>query len=540
MTLRVTAGRTSVTVQDDAVAHTDEALGRLTYDGVPAALMAKNASLWGPDATGRAAGRLGWVDAPETSRRLLPELTEAADRFADLDHVVLAGTGGSARAAELIAGAGGADLTVLDGTDPHEVRRALDDRLDRTVLVVSSKSGRTLEADVLRRIFERAFQAAGADPADRIVVVTDPGSPLEATAKETGYRVVLSDPEVNGRFAALSASGLLPAALCGVDVERWLDEAAAILPALRLPYDNPGLTLGAALGAAASRGRDKLVIADGGSGIPGLAGWVEQLVAAATGKDGKGIVPVVVEDPAAPRARPGGDLLSLTLGGRTAGAGLAVAGPLGAQIALWQFAVAVAARVVGVDPFDEPALRESRAAAASLLRGSEDGAAPTLIAGEPALVDGDVEVHGAAELFHGVKDLRGALDAVIRAVPDRGHLAVVAHLDRVGDAAAERLRPLLARRLRGAPVGFGWGARSLHSTGQAHKDGPPGGVVLQLTGAARADVPVPGRPYGLTALQLAQAFGDLRTLRSRGRTAVRLHLRDRAAGLAQLGSALGD
>lgn len=537
MTLRVTAGRVSVTVQGDAVEHTDKALDRLKYDGVPAALMAKNASLWGPDAA--AAGRLGWVDAPETSRRLLPELAGVAGRFAGLDRVVLAGMGGSIRGAEVIAEAHGADLTVLDTVDPHEVRRVLEDRLDRTVLVVSGKSGRTVETDGLRRIFERAFRVSGADPAERIVMVTDPGSPLETIAKETGYQVVLSDPEVTGRFGALSASGLLPVALCGMDVERLLDEASAILPALGLPYDNPGLTLGAALGAAVSQGRDKLIIADGGSGVPGLAGWVEQLVATTTGKDGRGLVPVIVEDPAAPGFGQDGDRWSLALGGQAGDAGLTVAGPLAAQLPLWEYAMAVAARIIGVDPFDEPALREAQGAVAALLRGSEDGDAPTLILGEPVLVDGHVEVHGPGELFRGAKDLRGALDAVIRAVPDGGHLAVVAHLDRLGDAAAAHLRPLLARRSP-APVSFGWGSRTLHSTGQVHKEGPAGGVVLQITGAVEEDVEVPGRPYGLAALQLAEAFGDLRALRSRGRPAVRLHLRDRAGGLAQLESALGD
>ncbi|MEV0399336.1 glucose-6-phosphate isomerase [Actinoallomurus sp. NPDC050550] len=538
MTLRVTAGSVSVTVEGDAVSRTDKALGRLAYDGVPTALMAKNASLWGADAAGRAAGRLGWVDAPETSRRLLPELSELVSRFAGLDRVVLAGMGGSARAADVIAHGQGTDLTVLDTVDPHEVRRALDDRPDRTALVVADKSGLTMETDALRRVFEGAFRAAGVDPAERIVVVTDPGSPMESWAKETGYRVVLSDPETTGWFGALSASALLPAALSGADVERLLDEATALLPALRPPYDNPGLTLGAALGAAATHGRDKLIIADNGSGLPGLAGWVEQLTAAATGKDGKGVVPIVVEDVDALGS--GEDRWLLALGDRVGGAGLAVSGPLGAQFPLWAYAMAVAARIMGVDPFDEPALRESQSAVSALLRGSEDGAAPTLIAGEPALVDGAVEVHGSAELLHGAKDLRSALDAVLRAVPGRGHLAVIAHLDRVGDAAAARLRPLLGRRLRDVPVGFGWGSAALHSTGQAHKDGPPGGLVVQITGAVEQDVEVPGRPYGLKALQLAQAFGDLRALRSRGRPAVRLHLRDRAAGLTELETALGD
>jgi glucose-6-phosphate isomerase len=537
VTLRVSGGGVSVTVQGDAVGEADGILGRLAADGVPAALMAGNSSLWGPDVAEEAAGRLGWVHAPERSRRLLPRLAELSARFAG-HHVVLAGTGGASLAAQIIARTHGADLTLLDTTDPHQVGRALDAGVSRTVLVVSGRE--TVETDGVRRVFGRAFREASIDPAERVVVVAPPGSSLEASALRAGHEVVTADAEVDGCFGALSAYGLVPAALCGVDVGRLLDEAEALVPALGLAFDNPGLVLGAALGTSAASGRDKLVIADNGSGLNGFAGWVEQLVAESTGKNGSGIVPVVVEDLTAPGFGFGDDVRRLVLGDRAEGVGLAVSGPLGAQFLLWEYAAAVACRVIGVSPFDRPAVREAEDSVAGLLRGSEDGEAPIVVGCEPALVDGEVEVHAAEELLAGAKDLQDFFDALAYAVPSHGYLAIMAYLDE-GDATAG-LRPPLARRVadaRDAQVTFGWGPRVLHSVGQLHKDGPPGGVFLQITGAADDDLEIPGRPYSLATLQLAQAFGDLRALRSRGLPVLRLHLRDRAAGLARLESALG-
>ncbi len=532
MTLRVTGGGVSVTVQGDAVEQAEGTLDRLSADGVPSALLSKNASLWGPDTTKVAARRLGWVDLPERSRRLLPRLAELAGRFSGLDHVVLAAMGGAAISAEVIARTHGTGLTVLDTSDPNQVRSALTP-LGRTVLVVADKDGDTIETDGVRRVFERAFREEGIDPAERIVVVTDPGSPLDAAAREAGYTVVGSDPDVSGCYGALSAFGLVPGALCGVDTGRLLDEAAALAPSLRQPYDNPGLALGAVLGTSAANGRDKLIVTDNGSGLGGFADWAEQLISESTGKDGRGILPVVVEDIAAPGFGFADDVRRLVLGDRVDGVGLAVSGPLGAQFLLWEYAVAVACRIMGVDPFDEPCARASEeAAAASMLR--DPGG---LGAEEPALVDGAIEVHGD---LGGAANLADVLDALIHAVPRGGYLAAMAYLDRTGDASAARLRPPLAHRVAGArkaPVTFGWGPRLLHSTGQFHKDGPPVGAFLQITGVA-GDLGVPGRPYGLTALQLAQASGDLEALRSRGRPAVRLHLRDRAEGLAQLESVL--
>ncbi|MGI5228399.1 glucose-6-phosphate isomerase [Actinoallomurus sp. CA-142502] len=533
MTLRVTGGGVSLTVQGDAVGESDGVLERLAADGVPAALMAGNASLWGPEATDEAAGRLGWVHAPERSRRLLPRLDELTERFAGLDHVVLAGTGGACLAAEVIARGQGADLTLLDTVDPHQVRRAARGPLDRTLLVVSGAE--TVETDAVRRVFERAFRDAGIDPAGRIVVVGPPGSPLDAP----GHTFVAADPEVAGCFGALSAYGLVPAALCGADVRRLLDEAEALVPSLLLGYDNPGLVLGAALGTAPANGRDRLLIADDGSGPLGLDRWIEQLVAESTGKDGRGLVPVVVEGPAAPGFGATRDVRRLVLGDPADGTGLAVSGPLGALFLLWEYAAAVACRVIGVSPFDRPAISESEEALSGLLRGAEDGTPPVVIGCEPVLVDGEVEVHATGDMLEGAKDLRDVLDAFTHAVPADGYVAVMAYLDAADDTTG--LRPPLARRAaheRDAQAAFGLAPRLLHSTGQVYKDGPRTGVFLQITGAVTADVDVPGRPYSLGTLQRAQAFADLRALRTRGHTVVRLHLRDRAAGLARLEAAL--
>jgi len=535
VTLRVSGGGVSVTVQGDAVEAAEDVLGRLAADGVPQALMAGKARLWGPGAAAEAAGRLGWVHAPERSRRLLPRLGALSRAAAGLDHVVLAGTGGTALAADVIARTGGGDLTLLDTTDPHEVRRALGSgsTLGRTLLVVSGPE--TVESDGVRRVFEQAFRAATIDPAERVVVVALPGAP-----PYDGHEVIEGAPDVDGCFGALTADGLVPAALCGADVGRLLDEAEALVPSLRLAFDNPGLVLGAVLGTSMAGGRDKLLLADNDSGLPGFAGWVEQLVAEATGKNGTGLLPVVVDDLRAPGSG-GDDVRRLVLGDRAEGVELAVSGPLGAQFLLWEYAVAVACRIIGVSPFDRPAVRESEESVAGLLRGSDEGEAPTIISREPALVDGEVEVHGADRLLDGAKDLRGVLDALMHALPTHGYLAIMAYLDPASDAAGLRAPfALRAAEARGAQVTFGWGPRLLHSTGQFHKDGPSTGVFLQITGAVEDDVDVPGRPYSLGTLQLAQAFADLRALRSRGRPFVRLHLRDRDAGLARLESALGE
>ena len=522
-----------------AVPGATEVTRELLDDRVPARIAAKDATVWGPEAEPEASIRLGWLDAPRTSRALLPRLRDLRAELVGegLDHVVLAGMGGSSLAPEVITRTLGVELTVLDTTDPDQVRASLADRLDRTVVVISSKSGTTVETDSHRRVYHQAFVDAGLSEADagrRFVFVTDPGSPLEKTAADLGARAVFAaDPTVGGRYSALTAFGLVPSALAGVDVEVLLDEAEAVLPSLGEP-DSPGLALGAALGAAARAGRDKLVLAEDGTGLVGLGDWIEQLVAESTGKHGRGILPVVVDSPTAVGTR-GEDVLFVTVGGslypgEAAGAGrdVAVNGPLGAQFMVWEFATAVAGRVLDINPFDQPDVEAAKKAARALLDAPSGDAAD-----DPLFTDDDIAVYGPVDLLGGVTTVDGTIDVVCGLVPERGYLAVMAFLNRVGDAATASVRDPLARRTDRA-VTFGWGPRFLHSTGQYHKGGPPNGVYLQLTGDPVADLPVPGRPYTFGTLQRAQALGDASVLAARGRPVVRLHLHDRARGVARL------
>ncbi|WP_067179229.1 glucose-6-phosphate isomerase [Microtetraspora niveoalba] len=534
MTIEVTLGR-----EPEAVRAIRE---KLVAEGVPAALAAGDPGLWGPEARDEAAVRLGWLKLPLTSRELLPEITKLVEmaRAEGLDHVVLAGMGGSSLAPEVICATEDVPLTVLDTTDPGQVRRALNDRLERTLVVVASKSGGTVETDSHRRIYEKAFRDAGIDPADRIVVVTDPGSPLEQTAIEAGYQVVLADPNVGGRYSALSAFGLVPSALAGADVVRLLDDAAAVAPRLAHDDGNPGLDLGVLLGAEALAGRDKMVLRDSMTDINGLPDWIEQLIAESTGKSGKGILPVVGAE-----AAEAGDQFLVHIG---PDGGTSVDGPLGAQFLVWEYATAIAGRVLGIDPFNQPNVAESKENTTRILQEAGDGPLPT---GTPILRDGPVEVYG--DVPGDPKNLADVLTWLLRAIPERGYLAIMAYLDReaafdaarVGDASFEELteawaaadpatlRALLDYRTDHA-VTFGWGPRFLHSTGQFHKGGPEAGVFLQITGAVTEDIEVPGKPYTLGRLQLAQALGDLGALASRGRPAVRLHLTDRVAGVKHL------
>jgi glucose-6-phosphate isomerase len=518
----------------ESVAGASRVHAELTADGIASRLAAKDPTLWGPEAEEVAKTRLGWVDTFARSRALLPRLTALRDALwaEGVDHVVLAGMGGSSLAPEVITRTLGVPLTVLDTTDPHQVAAALADRLDRTVVVVASKSGSTVETDSHRLAYAHAFREAGIDPAGRIVVVTDPDSPLAELASREGAReIFLADPEVGGRYSALTAFGLVPCALAGVDVAELLDQAQALAASLSESDDNPALALGAALGAAAMAGRDKLGLAEDGSGIVGLGDWIEQLLAESTGKDGRGILPVVLENPAAPGAA-APDVLPAVVGGAVSGTapasrvlrdGLTVNGPLGAQFLAWEYATAVASRVIGVEPFDQPNVAESKDNTKRLL-------ASGLPTGSPDFTEGAVEVH-----LSGVK--ADSLAALLRALPgsvgDGGYLAVMAYLDRIADSDIARLRPLLAAHT-GHSVTFGWGPRFLHSTGQYHKGGPQRGVFLQITGAVVEDVAVPGRPYSFGQLQAAQAAGDRQALASRGRPVAHLHLRDRATGIGDL------
>ena len=531
----------------DAVKALDRHLASLVADGVAGKMTAGDATLWGPGAESEASIRLGWTALAETSRPLVHPIHRLRDDLAaeGVDRVVLCGMGGSSLAPEVITAAAGVPLVVLDGTDPSQVEGALVD-LNRTVIVVSSKSGSTVETDSQRRVFEQAFTDAGITAKDRIVVVTDPGSPLEKTSQEAGYRAVFNaDSSVGGRFSALTAFGLVPAGLAGADVAKLLDEASAVSELLADDSEgNPALILGAVLGGTGPRGelRDKVVFNDAGSGVPGFGDWVEQLIAESTGKDGTGLLPVVLSGSDSPELTWGApDILQVNLlpvGSENpaptsveTGAVVGVAGPLGAQFLLWEYAVAVAGRLLGINPFDQPDVESAKIAARGLLDARPE---PT-----PAdAVDGAIEIRATPGLLNGASTVEAAVDALLGQLGERGYVAVMAYLNREAEGRLAGVRDSLARKAN-RPVTFGWGPRFLHSTGQFHKGGPPDGVYLQITGATDRDLPVPGRPFTFGQLIAAQAAGDASVLADHERPVLRLHLADRAAGLNQLISALG-
>ena len=507
----------------------EHALHRAIEERVASRIAAQDSTLWGEDAESEAKVRLAWTSLATTSGPLVEEIATLRAELEDrgLDHVVLCGMGGSSLAPEVICAAAGVELTVLDTSQPDMVRRAFSDRLERSVVVVSSKSGGTVETDSLKRGYERAFTDAGLDPADHLVVVTDPDSPLDQEATQAGYRVFRADPNVGGRYSALTAFGLVPAGLAGAPIGALLDEAAAVQPELGGDSDaNPALRLGVALGVANRHGVDKLVLAD--QTRHGLSDWIEQLVAESTGKQGKGILPVVVPFENAVNFNPStADTVLVALGSPDApeaqsGWSAGVRGGLGAQMLLWETAVAVAGHVIGINPFDQPDVESAKQAARDLLEGDSD-------ADDPDLESNGVAAFGtkASDLESAVADLLAELDLF------HGYVSVQAYLDRIGLAEYAGLREVLARRT-GRPVTFGWGPRFLHSTGQYHKGGPATGVYLQLTSDPVDDLPVPGRDFTFGEFIASQAAGDASVLRRHGRPVLRLHLADAEAALPDL------
>ncbi|HEX2313065.1 MAG TPA: phosphoheptose isomerase [Thermomonospora sp.] len=506
--------------------------------GVPSALAGKDPRLWGRRAVDHS--RLGWLDLPFASQNLLGQLEPlvAEVRYAGLDHVVLIGVGAEGLAAQAVAEAGGSPggaggLTVLDGGDWAALDLALR-RLDRTLVVLSSKVGVSIEGDAYRRIFVRAFREHGLSEreiAGRFLVITDHGSPLHDFARRCGYRIGLTDPHLPGHFGALSAYGLVPAVLAGTDVTGLLDDAASVVPSLGKDDDNPGLLLGAVLGGCAQQApgtpaRDKLVLRGGSAA---LTAWVTQLVATGTGRRGRGVLPL--EAPGRPAAEVTPDAHAVALGAPAGDADTSVWGPLGAQFLLWEYATAVAGWLLGVNPFEGATglVQEAEDDAAAMLHRADHEPLP---AGDPDRVDDGVEVHadpgfGAA----GAAGLDAAVDALLRAIPAAGYLTVVTYLS--GDLSGRYLAPSLARR-SGRPVSYGPGPGHLHGTGPFHKEGPRNGAFLVVTGAMPDDLPVPGRPYSLGRLQFARALADVRSLRRRGLPVLWLHLRDPAAGAARL------
>ncbi|BCT76146.1 glucose-6-phosphate isomerase [Sinomonas cyclohexanicum] len=513
-------------------AHVDQ----LVADAVASRIFAKDHTLWGKDAEDESSKRLGWVEAASVSQPLVADIVALRDEFRaeGVDRIVLCGMGGSSLAPEVITTTAGVPLVVLDSTDPEQVEAALAERLENTAIVVSSKSGSTVETDSQRRAFEAAFTAAGIDAKRRVVVVTDPGSPLDGASREAGYRAVFNaDPTVGGRYSALTAFGLVPSGLAGVDIQALLDEAEEAAEILRDDSaENIGLQLGAALGGTSPL-RDKIVIVEDGSGIAGFADWAEQLIAESTGKIGKGVLPVVADKDAPEVSGGAADVLVVRLvstdGEPALGANeAAVGGTLATQMLTWEFATAVAGRLLGINPFDQPDVEAAKAAARGLLDAQPE---PT-----PArFTDGAIEVRtgDTGEWLSGASTVEDAVKALLGQLGPDGYLSVQAYLDRLAYPQLADVRDQLAAAT-GRPTTFGWGPRFLHSTGQYHKGGPAVGVFLQITAGTDQDVTIPERPFTFGQLIAAQATGDAQVLAEHGRPVLRLNLTDRAAGVAQL------
>ena len=513
------------------------AIAELVSDGVAGRLFAGDATLWGPDAEAEASIRLGWIDAFERADELLDEIDglRASLLKRGVDRVVLCGMGGSSLAPEIIARRDWAALTVLDSTHPGTVRRVLGGDLSRTVLVVSSKSGTTVETRSHLAAFEQRFREAGIDAASRIVVVTDPGSPLEAAAQEAGYRVFPADPNVGGRFSALTAFGLVPAALAGADARALIAEARAAAPVLAVDEPgNPALRLAAAL-AAGLPARYACALTEAEVRPAGLGDWIEQLVAESTGKQGLGVLPLALADgaPELHGAMPAAAIL-VALSPEAVNlpateTSVTAVGPLGAQFLLWEAATSVLCRLMGVNPFDQPDVEAAKVAArAAMAPGAQEDRPLAVLTGEAEGTEVLATPGGATGLPEQATPDE-ALSALRESIPEGGYLAVQAYLDAgaLRGPVAE-LRDRLAAAL-GVPVSLGWGPRFLHSTGQLHKGGPRIGAFLQLLDIPEADEPIPGLEMSFGALIAAQARGDREVLQSRGRPVLALRSPDPGA-----------
>lgn len=563
------AGRVALELGEELGATVDAVLEDWQEGRKVRRLWSHDASLWtGADE----AVWLGWLGIAEDQIEHADRLEAIARdaREGRFTHALLLGMGGSSLAPEMLAHIfgpieGAPDLEVLDSTDPAQIR-ATEQRVPfhSTLFIVSSKSGSTLEPDILERHFAaRLEEVVGAEEAPRrFVAVTDPGSELEQRARDRGFRQIAHGvPSIGGRYSALSNFGILPAAVMGVDVRALLDRAAEMAHACapEVPARaNPGVVLGAVLGAAATHGRDKvtLVVAPP---IADLGAWLEQLLAESTGKQGLGLVPVARE-PVGPPEVYGEDRLFVQIRleqapdpeQEAAVDALVAAGhpavrltlrdrqDVGGEIFRWELATAVAGSVIGINPFDQPDVEASKQATLELTSEYErTGALPTE---EPLLSEDGLALFADARNSAGLSGTESLEEALRRHLDRAGtgdYVALLAYVPRTPEheAALADMRRAIRDRFRVATVD-GFGPRFLHSTGQAYKGGPNSGVFLQITCDHPDDLIVPGTGYTFGVVEDAQARGDLAVLEDRGRRAARVHLADVESGLETLRRAI--
>lgn len=524
----------------------DESRAALIRDRVAARVIERDHTLWKPDPT-EISNRLGWLDSPATmarQSRAIDDVTQAA-RADGMTHALLLGMGGSSLAPEVFRRLFGVtpgylDLAVLDSTDPISVQRATAGLDPATTLFLpATKSGGTVETlSFTKYCYNLAVAAVGADRAGRqFVAITDPGSGLADLADTLSFRhTFLNDPNIGGRYSALSAFGMVPARLGGVDIERLLSTGAAA--AADIVEDGLGLQLGAVLGAAAAAGRDKLTLLASTCLAP-VGVWVEQLVAESTGKEGKGILPVDGEPMGTPTAY-GSDRLFITL--RLAGesvdtTALQAAGhpvvdvqlddlhDVGGIMFAWEVATIVAGHLLQINPFDQPDVEAAKILARHMMTAySKQGSLPAL---EPALQDDGIAVYGDVQ----ADSLTGAIDEFLAHAGAGAYISLQAYVpaSAATDQALTGLRVSLRDRLRLATTS-GYGPRFLHSTGQLHKGDSGNGLFVQITCDDADDLFIPdtaGKPEATVSfgtLKAAQALGDRQALLDGGRRVLRLHI----------------
>ncbi len=534
-------------------------------------LWSGDASLWtGSDE----ANWLGWLRITERRLPHVQQLTEFAREAAKsgFTHAVLLGMGGSSLTPEVMKltfgdQSGYPQLHVLDSTDPQQIQH-LEGKLDleHTVFIVSSKSGSTLEPNILEKYFyERVKQTVGAEGAGaHFVAVTDPGSKIERLAEKENFRQVFPGvASIGGRYSALSNFGLVPAAIMGVDVARLLDRTEEMVqacgPTLAVEH-NPGVVLGIILGTLAQDGIDKVTIV-ASPGISDLGAWLEQLLAESTGKQGKGLIPVDREELAAPEfygedrlfayvrldsaPDPAQDAACDALekaGHPVVRIHLAERYDIGQEFFRWEIATAVAGSIMKLNPFNQPDVEASKVVTRELAAEYEQSG--SLPAETPLVTDRGVQLFGDSSAAGGAagRSLADVRRAHVDALNDGDNFAILAYVEmsRENEELLQAIRHMVRDRKRVATC-LGFGPRFLHSTGQAYKGGPNTGVFLQITAEDAVNLPVPGQKYSFGIIKAAQALGDLRVLTARGRRVLRAHLSaDVAAGLKTLQLAMAE
>jgi transaldolase/glucose-6-phosphate isomerase len=533
-------------------------------------LWQRDASLW----TGTDESQwLGWLDITEKQLDKKDQFQKLAEeiRKEGFSDVLLLGMGGSSLCPEVLAKTFGRiqgfpQLHVLDSTDPAQVK-ASEKKVDlsKTLFIVSSKSGSTLEPNIFKKyFFERVKQVIGAEKAGgRFIAVTDPGSKLQAEAEADKFRHIFhGDPSIGGRYSALSNFGIVPAAVMGLDVAKFLDRAEEMVQACAasVPVEqNPGVILGITLGVAAKAGRDKLTIVTSPA-ISDLGAWLEQLIAESTGKQGKGIIPVDREQLAAPETYgkdrifaylrfadspdPGQDAKVTAFenaGHPVIRISVNDTYDLGQEFFRWEIATAVVGSIIGINPFNQPDVEASKIETRKLT--SEYEKTGSLPAEKPVFENNSVKLYTDpknASALGARKSFGDYLRAHLGRIGAGDYFAVLAYVE-MNDQHEGQLQDIrhAVRNKKRVATCLGFGPRFLHSTGQAYKGGPNTGVFLQITCEDAVDVPVPGQKYTFGIVKAAQARGDFQVLADRGRRALRVHLgKDVKAGLSELSKAM--